>query len=51
MLVRDVRDLTSTHFMTDTHQQDVLLPDGLFTVEGMERAVREDPVVRTGAAP
>lgn len=51
MLVRDVRDLTSTHFMTDTHQQDVLLPDGLFSVEGMARAVREDPVVRSGAAP
>jgi len=51
MLVRDVRDLTSTHFMTDTHQQDVLLPDNLFSVEGMARAVREAPVVRTRAAP
>jgi hypothetical protein len=51
MLVRDVRDLTSTHFMTDTHQRDVLLPEDLFSVDGMARAVRESPAVRTPAAP
>ncbi len=51
MLIRDVRDLTSTHFMVDTHQQDVLLSDGLFSVEGLERTVKEDPDVRIGAQP
>lgn len=51
MLIRDVRDLTSTHFMVDTHKQDVLLADGLFTPEGLKRTVSEDPDVRIGAQP
>jgi hypothetical protein len=41
MLIRDARDGTSTHFMVDTHQQDVLLPDGDFDVEGLRRAAQE----------
>jgi hypothetical protein len=51
IMIRDVRDLTSTHLMVDTHQQDVLLADELFTPEGLERTVSEDPDVRIGAQP
>lgn len=51
LLVRDVRDLTSTHFMVDSHEQDVLLSDGLFSLDGLRRTVAEDPDVRTGAQP
>jgi hypothetical protein len=51
MLIRDVRDLTSTHLMVDTHKQDVLLADGLFSVEGLKKTVMEDPEVRIGAQP
>ena len=39
MLIRDMRDGTSTHFMVDTHEQDVLLPDATFDVEGLRRSV------------
>lgn len=51
IMVRDVRDLTSTHFMVDTHEQDVLLTDGMFSPEGLKRTVSEDPDVRIGAQP
>jgi len=40
-LMRDLENLTTTHLMVDSHAQDQLLPDGQFTVEGLERAVRE----------
>jgi hypothetical protein len=40
-LMRDLQNLTTTHLMVDSHAQDQLLPDGQFTVEGLERAVRE----------
>jgi len=40
-LMRDMRDLTTTHLMVDSHEQDVLLPDGVFSVEALEAAVRE----------
>jgi len=38
-LIRDLENDTSTHLMVDS--QDELLPDGQFTVEALERAVRE----------
>jgi hypothetical protein len=41
-LMRDLQNLTTTHLMVDSHAQDELLPDGQFTVEALERAVRED---------
>ncbi|MCZ6464754.1 MAG: outer membrane lipoprotein-sorting protein [Proteobacteria bacterium] len=34
-MMRDHRDLSTTHFLVDTHEQDALLPEGIFTVEGM----------------
>lgn len=40
-LMRDMRDLTTTHLMVDSHEQDVLLPEGVFSVEALEAAVRE----------
>ena len=40
VLIRDARDLTTTHFVVDTHEQDVLLPDGMFDVEGLRRSLR-----------
>jgi hypothetical protein len=43
-LMRDLQDLTTTHLMVDSHAQDELLPDGQFTVEALERAVREGAV-------
>jgi len=42
-LMRDLENLTTTHLMVDSHEQDELLPDGSFTVEALERAVREGP--------
>jgi hypothetical protein len=40
-LMRDLENLTTTHLMVDSHAQDQLLPDDQFTIEGLERAVRE----------
>jgi hypothetical protein len=40
-LMRDLDNLTTTHLMVDSHAQEQLLPDDQFTVEGLERAVRE----------
>ena len=40
-LIRDLENLTTTQLMVDSHAQDQLLPDDQFTVEGLERAVRE----------
>jgi hypothetical protein len=40
-LMRDLDQLTTTHLMVDSHAQEQLLPDDQFTVEGLERAVRE----------
>jgi hypothetical protein len=40
-LMRDLESLTTTHLMVDSHEQDQLLADGQFTVEALERAVRE----------
>lgn len=40
-LLRDWGTYTSTHLMVDSHRQEALLPDGQFTVEGLERAVHE----------
>jgi hypothetical protein len=42
VLMRDARDLTTTHLLVDSHEQDVLLPDGLFSLEGLRRAVRPE---------
>src|SRR5262245_30935169 len=39
-LMRDLKNLTTTHLMVDSNAQDPL-PDDQFTVEGLERAVRE----------
>jgi hypothetical protein len=39
-LMRDLENLTTTHLMVDSNQQDPLLPDGQFTVEALEQAVR-----------
>jgi hypothetical protein len=41
-LMRDLENLTTTHLMVDSHAQEQLLPDDQFSVEGLERAVRED---------
>jgi hypothetical protein len=41
-LMRDRENETTTHMMVDSHSQDAILPDGRFTVEGLERAVRGD---------
>jgi hypothetical protein len=41
-LLRDWGTYTSTHLMVDSHRQEALLPDGQFTVEALERAVRGD---------
>ena len=41
-LMRDLKHLTTTHLMVDSHAQDELLPGGQFSVEALERAVRED---------
>jgi hypothetical protein len=40
-LMRDLDQLTTTHLMVDSHDQEKLLADDKFTVEGLERAVRE----------
>jgi hypothetical protein len=40
-LMRDLQNLTTTHLMVDSHEQDELLPDGQFTVEALEQSVRE----------
>ncbi len=40
-LMRDLQNLTTTHLMVDSHEQEQLLPDGQFTVEALEKAVRE----------
>lgn len=45
-LMRDLENLTTTHLMVDSHAQDQLLPDDQFTVEGLERAVREGAQAR-----
>jgi len=47
MLIRDARDLTTTHFVVDTHEQDVLLTDDMFSVEGLRRSLGGAP----GAGP
>ena len=39
-LMRDLRDLTTTHLMVDSHEQDDLLPDGIFSVEALQETVR-----------
>jgi hypothetical protein len=44
-LMRDLENLTTTHLMVDSHAQDPLLRDDQFSVEGLERAVREGPPV------
>ena len=41
-LMRDARDLTTTHLMVDSHEQDVLLPDGIFSVEALQETVRAE---------
>ena len=41
-IMRDRETDTTTHLMLDSHAQEALLPDDQFTVEGLERAVRED---------
>jgi hypothetical protein len=41
-LMRDVRDLTTTHLMVDSHEQDVLLPDGIFSVEALQETIRTE---------
>jgi len=41
-LMRDLENLTTTHLMVDSHEQQQLLPDDQFTVEGLERAVQGD---------
>jgi hypothetical protein len=41
--MRDHVSHTTTTLMVDSHEQEVLLPDDQFRVEGLERAVRGDP--------
>jgi len=41
-IMRDREGDTTTHMMVDSHAQEALLPDGQFTVDGLERAVRGD---------
>jgi hypothetical protein len=41
-IMRDREAGTTSHLMVDSHTQEALLPDGQFTVEGLERAVRGD---------
>jgi hypothetical protein len=41
-IMRDRVNNTTTTMMVDSHAQEALLPDGQFTVEGLERAVRGD---------
>ncbi len=36
LLMSDEVDLATTHLMVDSHEQDVLLPGGTFSVEGLE---------------
>ncbi len=40
-LMRDLENLTTTHLMVDSHEQEKLLADDQFTVEGLERAVQK----------
>ena len=40
-LMRDLQNLTTTHLMVDSHEQEALLPDGEFSVEALERAVQD----------
>ena len=40
-LMRDLQNLTTTHLMVDSHEQEQLLPGGQFTVEALEQAVHE----------
>jgi hypothetical protein len=40
-LMRDLENLTTTHLMVDSHEQEKLLADDQFTVEGLQRAVQE----------
>lgn len=40
--MRDRETDTTTHLMLDSHAQEALLPGDQFTVEGLERAVREN---------
>ena len=42
-LMRDFENLTTTHLMVDSHEQEKLLPDGQFTVEALEQSVRKAP--------
>ena len=42
VLMRNLVNHTTTGLMVDSHQQEALLPDQQFTVEGLERAVRGD---------
>jgi hypothetical protein len=39
--MRDLENLTTTHLMVDSHEQEKLLADDQFTVEGLQRAVQE----------
>jgi len=41
-IMRDRETDTTSHLMLDRHAQEALLPGDQFTVEGLERAVRED---------
>jgi hypothetical protein len=41
-LMRDVRDLTTTQLMVDSHEQDVLLPAGIFSVEALQESIRAE---------
>jgi hypothetical protein len=41
-LMRDLRDSTTTHLLVDSHEQDVLLPDGVFSVKALQDAVRAE---------
>jgi hypothetical protein len=41
-LMRDWESHTGTHLLVDSHEQEALLPEDQFTLEGLERAVRGD---------
>lgn len=43
-VMSDLEKHTYTSMMVDSHAQQPLLPEGQFTVEGLERAVREDAI-------
>jgi len=45
-LMKDLENLTTTHLMVDSHEQEKLLADDQFTVEGLQRAVQEGAAAR-----